>query len=397
MKPNLPIYHIIGDMVREPMKMVRSTVSSLIWYTIDISQFRWSIKQDSLTKYFKHLPKGINIDTLDNPALDSDYPKLPEKFVDCCVFRGTTFWLEYQCVDNKTVSDGSMLRLTMSLRTFYNERNKENMRLLIHELLKDTKRIQSNQSKSVYKRICRNGTMFESYDRPHRSWNDTFIPKSQQQQIEHAVLKFCASEKWYKDHRIPYHFGIMLHGNPGTGKSTIVQVITSLIDCDVYYLNTDSVMSSIENDHWIRFSSKDRMRVIVIEDVDANSFSKTRKKNNDTESSSNSWTETFSIASFLNFVDGFGSPDKVIYIMTTNHLDDLDPALIRPGRIDLMCEIDYVSDETFSDFTKFHYGKIPDKSLHVRDKITCAELQTKVMEGCTFEEMCSYVGGNHNG
>ena len=163
MKPNLPIYHIIGDMVREPMKMVRSTVSSLIWYTVDISQFRWSIKQESLTKYFKHLPRGINIDTLDNPALDSSYPKLPEKFVDCCVYRGTTFWLEYQCIDNKTASDGSMLRLAMSLRTFYNERNKENMRMLIRELFKDTKRIQSNQSKSVYKRICRNGAIYESY------------------------------------------------------------------------------------------------------------------------------------------------------------------------------------------------------------------------------------------
>lgn len=387
MKPNLPIYHIIGDMVREPMKMVRATISSLMWYTIDISQFRWSIKQDSLTKYFKHLPKGINIDTLDNPALDSDYPKLPEKFVDCCVFNGTTFWLEYNCVDNQTASDGSMLRLTMTLRTFYNERNKNNMRMLIRELLKDTKRIESNQSKSVYKRIGMNGNTYESYGRPHRSWNDTFIPKTQQQQIENAVLKFCASEKWYKDHRIPYHFGIMLHGNPGTGKSSVVQVITSLIDCDVYYTATDTLMSSIENDHWIRYSPKDRMRIIIIEDVDTNAFSKNRHM----KSSDDDFHRKFSIGSLLNFIDGFGSHDKVIYIMTTNHLDDLDPALIRPGRIDLMCEIDYVSDETFSDFTKFHYGKIPDASLHVRDKITCAELQTKVMEGCTFEEICKYV------
>ena len=98
-----------------------------------------------------------------------------------------------------------------------------------------------------------------------------------------------------------------------------------------------------------------------------------------------------SIASLLTFMDGFDNPENMIYIITTNHVEDLDPALIRPGRIDLSMYIGYIDNEVFDKFVCYHYGKhIPD-TFEIRSGLTCAELQTKVMDGMTFEDILEYA------
>lgn len=386
--------HIAGQVLSEPVQMVMSSISTFMWYRVDISNFRWGLKQEALTNYFRHIPVSFNPSRFDNECMDNDYPKLPEKFIDVCVFQGTTIWLEYQCVENSTSSDGSQLRLTMTLRVLHTEKNIKTLRRFMKELSIQSKRLESLQAKSLYHQVDRQ-SCFEKYNRPHRSFNDVFIPKRQQKILTESIQKFCNSEKWYNDHHIPYHFGIMLHGNPGTGKSSVVQVISSLIDCDVFYITADGLMDSIANAHWIEYRSKDRMRIIIVEDIDTNSFTRNRKKTDD--NGNMAWEKKpVSIGSLLNFMDGYGSPDKVIWVMTTNHLDDLDPALVRPGRIDLVMEIGYVNDETFSDFIRYHFGEKPG-NVHVRDGITCADLQTKVMEGWTKEQLTEYVtGGKEN-
>lgn len=382
------VSNIVTDVVNEPIKMARSMITSALWYTVDISNFRWSIRHETLNKYFRHIPGCMTLEGIDNEDLDPDYAKLPNQYLDAYVFNGTTIWFTYQCVENTTQSDGSQLRLTMSLKVLYSEKNKQNLRLFIKQLVRDTKDFEKKKSKNLWRNVCGQACI-ECNDRPHRSFRDVFIPKSQRDQIITAVTKFNDSEKWYKDHKIPYHFGIMLHGEPGTGKSSVVQAILELMDCDVFYLAADELMTSIKNDHWIRWRGKDRVRVVIIEDIDTNAFTINRKAKDPNTNNNFVVKQPVSIGSLLNFMDGFGSPDKVIYIMTTNHLKDLDPALIRPGRIDLSLEIGYLTDETFADFIRFHYGT--NVNTHVRDGITCADLQTKVMEGWTCEQICDYV------
>ncbi len=101
------------------------------------------------------------------------------------------------------------------------------------------------------------------------------------------------------------------------------------------------------------------------------------------------------LATILNCLDGIGAPTNVIYIFTTNHVEMLDPALIRPGRIDLMVEMKTAVPETLEQFLKFHY---PDTSIpaitSVRDGITFAELQTKVLQGCSVEDIIAYCNNN---
>ena len=81
--------------------------------------------------------------------------------------------------------------------------------------------------------------------------------------------------------------------------------------------------------------------------------------------------------------------------ITTNHVEMLDPALIRPGRIDLMVEMKTAVTETLEQFLKFHYPntKIP-TITSVRDGITFAELQTKVLQGYSVEDIIAYCNNN---
>lgn len=389
------VSNAVSTILHEPLMMAESVAKSMLWYTLDVSDFRWGIRQEVLLKYFKHIPVGVNVTSFHNKNVNVDLAKLPDEYIDFCIFEGTTIWIKYRCVDNKSDPDGALLRLTITLKVVSTNKNRETINRFVKMLVKESRKIERKVVSKNWHKI--NGvSMFECYNKPQRSFNDVFIPKTQKDRITHTVKKFCESEKWYKDHRIPYHFGILLHGNPGTGKSSIIQVITSLMECEVFYLNTSDLGSSLSNDHWIRYTQKDIMRVIIIEDIDTEEFTHKREtKTANADNMSFSTMKKASLNELLQFIDGYDSPDKVIYIMTTNHVENLDAALIRPGRIDLMEEIGYVNDETFSDFCNFHYGKRPGNT-NVRDGITCAELQTRVMSGVSFEELCEYVKKEEN-
>jgi chaperone BCS1 len=68
---------------------------------------------------------------------------------------------------------------------------------------------------------------------------------------------------------------------------------------------------------------------MLIEDVDSQGVSVSREDN-----SPNNKNSSVSMSGILNSIDGITSPDGRILIMTTNHPEKLDPALIRAGRID---------------------------------------------------------------
>jgi ATP-dependent 26S proteasome regulatory subunit len=94
----------------------------------------------------------------------------------------------------------------------------------------------------------------------------------------------------------------------------------------------------------------------------------------------------------LNSIDGVCAPFNVVFIFTTNHIEKLDPALLRPGRIDLCVEIKPVCLETFTEFMIHHFGdiKIP-KTLKIKDGITFAKLQLMVMNHASPKEIMDYV------
>ena len=96
-------------------------------------------------------------------------------------------------------------------------------------------------------------------------------------------------------------------------------------------------------------------------------------------------------SSLLNAMDGLAAPEHVVYIFTTNDMDVIDPALLRPGRLDLKLEITFVNRKQFDEFTLRHYGKVSDQDFSIKDGMTFAAIQNEVMKDASFEEIIDFV------
>ena len=227
-----------------------------------------------------------------------------------------------------------------------------------------------------------------------RTFENVYVPKEIKDQITVNVDNFMSRKKWFLDNAIPYHFGIMLYGPAGTGKTSLAQAIANYVPrSTIFYMNGDDIMylPKLIKLMDIDQSSNKYPNVVIVEDIDcgfdAGKLSKRDKKDEDD-------SEKTGLATLLNSLDGISAPFNTIFIFTTNHIEALDPALIRPGRIDMCLEIKPVCTETFKEFMKHHFGddiKFPAKFKVKENFVTFAKLQTMVMNNCSIQEIVDYV------
>ena len=148
------------------------------------------------------------------------------------------------------------------------------------------------------------------------------------------VRQFINSRQWYEDMNIPYRRGYLFYGPPGCGKTSICQVLAGALEFDICVLSLS--VKSMCDSRLLNVVRKTPLRsILILEDVDAVFTQRV-----DTTSMS---SVTFS--GLLNAIDGVVSREGVILVMTTNHIDRLDPALIRPGRCDMKIKISNASYE----------------------------------------------------
>lgn len=146
--------------------------------------------------------------------------------------------------------------------------------------------------------------------------------------------EFFDSEQWYAERGIPWRRGYFFTGAPGNGKSTVAVCLASVLDLPICFLN---LSTCDEEDLQSLFNEAPPAALIVIEDVDCmNATVKNREsagERDQTESRSR-----LSLSTLLNSLDGIGAQEGRLIVMTSNHPEKLDPALIRPGRIDRIIE-----------------------------------------------------------
>lgn len=121
--------------------------------------------------------------------------------------------------------------------------------------------------------------------------------------------------------------------------------------------------------------------IIAIEDIDSNEATKHRDAPK-TEKISLS-----NISDILNSIDGVYSKHGCILIITTNHIDRLDPALIRSGRIDLKLEIGYADEYMMTNCMRSFY---PDYSISndfiIKDNVSSADIQNSILNNLSNPE-----------
>jgi chaperone BCS1 len=154
---------------------------------------------------------------------------------------------------------------------------------------------------------------------------------------------------WYSRRGIPYRKGYLLYGPPGTGKSSLSLSIAGACDLDIYILNISSVDDSSLGE---LFTELPTHCVILLEDIDAVDTTQSRQRGtvktgqDETSSSTKGKSQgRVSLSALLNVLDGVGSQEGRVLIMTTNHAERLDAALIRPGRVDMKLELGYTNQD----------------------------------------------------
>ncbi|KAH8706865.1 BCS1 N terminal-domain-containing protein [Phaeosphaeriaceae sp. PMI808] len=161
---------------------------------------------------------------------------------------------------------------------------------------------------------------------------------------------------WYSERAIPYQRGYLLYGPPGTGKSSFSFSIAGQFDLDIYILNISSL-----NDNKIKtlFAELPRRCVLLLEDIDAVSSKRSDANmnlgQNGSHPSPKSAEATVSLSTLLNVLDGVGSPEGRVLIMTTNHIERLDGALLRPGRADMKIEFQLADEDMVARLFCFMY------------------------------------------
>lgn len=169
------------------------------------------------------------------------------------------------------------------------------------------------------------------------------------EKVEQDVKAFLQRRQWYADRGIPYRRGYLLHGPPGSGKTSYIQALAGSLSYDICLLNlSERGLGDDKLNHLL--SNAPERSFILIEDVDA-AFNKR------VQTSEDGYQSSVTFSGFLNALDGVASGEERIIFMTTNHLGQLDPALIRPGRVDLSMLVDHASPtQARTLFTRFYGG-----------------------------------------
>ncbi|KAJ2999798.1 hypothetical protein HDV02_001821 [Globomyces sp. JEL0801] len=206
------------------------------------------------------------------------------------------------------------------------------------------------------------------------------LDQAQDAMLRKDLNNFMQDKDFYARMGMPYRRGYLFSGKPGTGKSSLINAISATFKRDLYYIN----LKDFKDDTSLQcaFSDVKKNGIIVLEDVDAQSrivhkrsekvgpdcsspleqilfaamnadsgsTDKTKddddkddddKKKKDSSKYKDTTSGGLSLSALLNCMDGYTLNEGVMIIMTSNHPERLDPAVIRPGRIDLHLELGY--------------------------------------------------------
>ena len=188
--------------------------------------------------------------------------------------------------------------------------------------------------------------------------------------------------------------GVLLYGPPGTGKTLLARAIACNIEASFLKIVASSIVDKYigESARVVRemflYAKEHQPCIIFIDEIDAIGG----KRGNDASSSDREIHRT--LMEMLNQIDGFDDLGKVKVIMATNRPDVLDPALLRPGRLDRKIEIPLPNESGRVDILKIHSKPMTKKGVgKLTDGFNGADLRNVCTEAGMFaiREQREYV------
>jgi len=232
------------------------------------------------------------------------------------------------------------------------------------------------------------------------------------------------TRRWYANRGIPYRRGYLLYGPPGTGKSSLSFAIAGYFKLKIYIVSLNSLAMNEENLGQL-FSELPQQCVVLLEDIDTAGLTHTRKAPAEQEAEEAKPLVTvvpggsttanpanppttppsggrISLSGLLNILDGVASQEGRVLIMTTNHIEKLDEALIRPGRVDMMVKFDLASTQMITTIFRSIFatleGDIPPSakplpSIRVPSSLSKSDIAVRLIEDekKKAEELASFL------
>lgn len=219
--------------------------------------------------------------------------------------------------------------------------------------------------------------------------------------IQKRVEFFVHNREWYDEKGIPYQLGLMLSGLPGTGKTSIIRAIANMTKRHIINVNFSNITTATQlknlfyNDKIVVYTDTTMsetksyfipidQRLYVFEEVDAIG-NILKQRDNEQQCSNPIVQDELTLGDILTILDGTMEIPGRMFIMTSNHPEVLDRALLRPGRIDLNVKFGYATRalivemyEAYLDaqFPKERIYELPDSVL------TAAEISDVIMRYC---------------
>jgi|SRR5579872_693040 len=307
----------------------------------------WFLEQDFLRKI-----RRVDLDT---SLRNERVAMMPAPGKHWFWYRGRPFEVWFSRTENARERTGRRVE-TFTFRTL--GRKREFLQGLVNDVVECHNRRQGVQS---YLYTFDEGWNYVRGYSP-RPLDSVVLEPGEKEHLLEDVSRFRKSKLRYASLGVPYHRGYLFYGPPGTGKTSLVSALAAHFNLSIYVINltdfTDrSLMSAV---NWVPVNS-----IVLFEDIDCMQSSQSRfvqsmnTENKTQIRESNSLANRVTLSGLLNVLDGFHAPSGVLFVMTTNHVEKLDAALLRPGRIDYKL---YLGEASNRQKTELYRKFFPDAS-----------------------------------
>lgn len=281
----------------------------------------------------RHLSVETNYIQHDNGAVTTKFSLVPGPGKHLIKYKGA-----YMLVNRER--SGKLLDMTsgtpfetVTLTTLYSDRN------LFRDLLGEAKSmaLKAQEGKTVLYTSW--GPEWRPFGNPRkkRVLGSVILDKGISEMVLDDVQDFLSSGEWYHKRGIPYRRGYLLYGPPGSGKTSYIQALAGELDYNICILNLSE--SNLTDDRLNHLMNHIPLRsILLLEDIDA-AFNKRE------QTAELGFQSGVTFSGLLNALDGVASAEECITFMTTNHPERLDPALLRPGRVDFKILVDNATED----------------------------------------------------
>lgn len=214
----------------------------------------------------------------------------------------------------------------------------------------------------------------------HKTFSSIFF--EEKDKYINSLHFFLNNKDWYIKKGIPYHYGILLHGYPGCGKTSIIKATLEYTKRNAFVIPLNRVHTCgelINIFYQAEINGKNipmDKRIYIFEDFDClcdivnerdNDIINEHKIKNDYEifkkidniiiKENNIPTDKLTLSCLLNIFDGILETPGRIIILTSNYPEKIDKALLRPGRIDINIELKKASQLIIKQILSFFYDR----------------------------------------